>query len=619
MPTPDFSALNRYHDKNKYGGINKEGIALTKKFVSGKLKEGEKLPRWAERFKEHFSVSGDKLMLDGKEVIAKEDRDKVMRDLVYKKDSDVGLARDAGYYQIQKRYWNIPRRKWQTFLKKQESLRKTDNLPPRQKAGGRKLKRKGEIEVDVFVITNEDLKSHKYLRKKGADDKLNPPKSLDFKVLNAVDRLTSFCKTFLVNRADAATVKTAVDKSLIFFQDLLQLKRSEMKVYSDAGGEFSAAQWPKLNVEHEFVSVGNKVEQKNSHLQRIFHRLKNSERITSVSDGLRQSEKIANESYNRILKMSPAEAVKKYNGPDGDRLMELYNNARKKGDEDRRGKLEVGMRVRKVTRKTKKAADYTFVKAYHGNTFTDDTYEIKRVEKRGDNYLYQLKDGTNKFYRRDRISENTPAADIESRKRVRGNRKRNDPTPPPSPKGVKTRAAKKKESEGKDDEKLEEKQSEVPSPKKVKKPAPKKKAEPKPDNVIEEHSKTVLKTAPHFKSRERWMQTLKWVKHQPPMGKKTYYVSKKDEEYLDKFFYKLDDFIKHLEKKKNYVKEWSEWVRKGRVELKALDKLIDDVPQAEAWDTEPTWMYEKSLNLRGHKIGDMPKKVPYAKGSPLAL
>ena len=103
MPTPDFSSLNRYHDKNKYGGINKAGIALTKKFVSGKLKEGEKLPRWAERFKEHFSVSGDKLMLDGKEVIAKEDRDKTMRDLVYKKDSDVGLARDAGYYQSEEK------------------------------------------------------------------------------------------------------------------------------------------------------------------------------------------------------------------------------------------------------------------------------------------------------------------------------------------------------------------------------------------------------------------------------------------------------------------------------------------------------------------------------------
>ena len=104
MSKPDFSSLNRYHDKNKYGGINKEGIALTKKFVAGKLKEDEKLPRWAERFKEHFSVSGDKLMLDGKEVIAKEERDKTMRELVYKKDSDVGLARDAGYYQIQKRY-----------------------------------------------------------------------------------------------------------------------------------------------------------------------------------------------------------------------------------------------------------------------------------------------------------------------------------------------------------------------------------------------------------------------------------------------------------------------------------------------------------------------------------
>ena len=266
MPAPDFSGLNRYRDGNKYGGINEKGVELTKKFVAGKLKEGEKLPRWAERFKEHFSVSGDKLMLDGKEVIAKEERDKIMRELVYKKDSDVGLARDAGYYQIQKRYWNIPRRKWQAFLKKQESLRKTDNLPPRQKSGGQKLKRKGEIEVDIFVISNEDLKEHKYLRKKGAEDELKSKKSLDYKVLNAVDRLTSFCKTFMVNKADAATVKNAVDKSLKFFQDLLDLKRSELKVYSDAGGEFTAAQWPKLNVEHEFVSVGNKVEQKNSHL-----------------------------------------------------------------------------------------------------------------------------------------------------------------------------------------------------------------------------------------------------------------------------------------------------------------------------------------------------------------
>ena len=166
MSNLDFGALNRYHDNNKYGGINLEGIALTKKFVRGKLKEGEKLPRWAERFKEHFTVSGEKLMLDSKEVVAKEKRDEIMRDLVYKKDSDVGLARDAGYYQIQKRFWNIPRRKWQAFLKAQDSLRKTDNLPPRQKAGGRKLKRKGEIEVDIFVITNNDLKKQPFLQKK---------------------------------------------------------------------------------------------------------------------------------------------------------------------------------------------------------------------------------------------------------------------------------------------------------------------------------------------------------------------------------------------------------------------------------------------------------------------
>ena len=641
MPETDFSAINRYHDKNKYGGINKEGIALTKKFVSGKLKEGEKLPRWAERFKEHFTVSGDKLMLDGKEVIAKEDRDKVMRELVYKKDSDVGLARDAGYYQIQKRYWNITRRKWQLFLKAQESLRKTDNLPPRQKAGGQKLKRKGEIEVDIFVITHKDLKDHKYLRKKGSQNLEDGGKKLDYKILNAVDRLTSYCKTFIVARADSATVKNAVDKSLNFFQDLLELKRDEMFVYSDAGAEFASWTWDTLKVDHDFVSVGNKVEQKNSHLQRIFHRLKNSERMTSVSDGLKQAEKIANESYNRILKMSPAEAVKKYNGPAGERLMELYNNARKKGDEDRRGKLEVGMRVRKVTRKTKSAADYTFVKAYHGKTFTDDTYEVKKVVKRGNNYLYQLKDGTNKFYRRDRISENTPAADIESRNRVRANRKKRAPTPPPSPKGVKTRANKKKESEGKDDEKLEEKQSEVPSTKPKKKPdpkkddKPKKKAQPEPDNVIEEHSKAVLKTAPHFKSRERMYQVLKWVSHQTPskgpIKKKHkkhdedpelsewWYVSKADSDYIDKYLFQVNDFLKHLEKKKNHVKAWEVWVGRRRDEYEGADYDLDQMRNAEYYKQKANWRYSKKMNMQGYKVGDQPKPVPYAKGSKYAI
>ena len=135
--------------------------------------------------------------------------------------------------------------------------------------------------MDIFVITNEDLKEHKHLRKKGASDELKSKKSLDYKILNAVDRLTSYCKTFMVGRADAASVKKAVDASLKYFQNLLELKRDDFFVYSDAGGEFAAWTWSDLKVKHEFVSVGNKVEQKNSHLQRIFHRLKNSNRMTS--------------------------------------------------------------------------------------------------------------------------------------------------------------------------------------------------------------------------------------------------------------------------------------------------------------------------------------------------
>ena len=656
MSDPDFSALNRYHDNNKYGGINLEGIALTKKFVQNKLKEDEKLPRWAERFKEHFTVSGDKLMLDGKEVIAKEKRDETMRNLVYDKDSKIGLARDAGYYQIQKRYWNIPRRKWQAFLKKQESLRKTDNLPPRQKAGGKKLKRKGEIEVDVFVITHKDLKDHTYLQKK-ASRLGDEGKKLDYKVLNAVDRLTSYCKTYMVNRADAATVKTAVKKSLKFFQDLLELKREDIMFYSDAGAEFASWTWTDINVKHEFVSVGNKVEQKNSHLQRIFHRLKNSNRMSSVTDGLRQSEDIANASYNRILKMSPAEAVKKYNGPAGDRLMELYNNARKKGDEDRRGKLEVGMNVRKVTRKTKHASDYTFVKAYHGKTFTKDTFEIKKVVKRGDNYLYQLKDGTNKFYRRDRISENTPAADQKSNLRIKANRKRNaPPTPPPSPEGVKTRAVRRKEAEAARikaaaekaerekrerelEEKYEEKEAEAkpeskkPQPKKkpeVKKPKPKEepKAKPKesekhePDNVIEEHEKAVLKRAPSFNSKVRYHQANKWLLATVPATQRLQrkeWMSRDDLQYVERWIKKMKKFLVYMKKHMRHDRGWKKWLEKRFEDLEDVDEALNQVNSAEGDNKKPTWKVERQMHLQAHKIGKPAKPIYYPKGSKYAI
>ena len=281
------------------------------------------------------------------------------------------------------------------------------------------------------------------------------------------------------------------------------------------------------------------------------------------------------------------------------------------------------MKVRKVTRKTKQAADYTFVKAYHGKTFTKETYEIKKVEKRGDNYLYQLKDGTNKFYRRDRISENTPAADPDSNARVKSNRKNiAPPTPPPSPAGVKTRAAKEKEQAAKAKDKLEEKESEVKKPGKKEEPKakPQKKEEPE-SNVIEEHEKAVLKKAPHFNSKVRFHQMNKWLKFTTPATQKLQrleYMSGKDLAYVEEKIGQLNAFLDYMEEQMGDDRVWKSWIRKRRKEVKAADATLDEVNAADK-NNPPTWKVEKRQDLKAHKIGKPAEKIYYPKGSPYAI
>ena len=275
------------------------------------------------------------------------------------------------------------------------------------------------------------------------------------------------------------------------------------------------------------------------------------------------------------------------------------------------------MKVRKVTRKTKQAADYTFVKAYHGKTFTKETYEIEKVEKRGDNYLYQLKDGTNKFYRRDRISENTPAADPESNDRVKSNRKNiAPPTPPPSPKGVKTRAAKKKEQAAEAKDKLEEKESEVKKPDKKEKPKP-------PDsNVIEEHEKAVLKKAPHFNSKVRYHQMNKWLKYTVPATQRLQrkeWMSRDDLKYIEEKLKHLGAFLDHMEKNMKDDKKWMQWIEKRREDLEDVDEALNQVNSAEGDNHKPTWKVEKRQDLKAHKIGKPAEKIYYPKGSPYAI
>ena len=414
--------LNRYSTA-KQSTLTKSHIDTVKKFLAGTIKNAQ-LPKWAKRYEKHLSLKDDNVYLDDRRVVADEERDDLMRELVYGKDQDVAPSRDAGYYLIKQRYLNISRRDWVAFLKKQRVIRQTDNVPPQKKRGGKKLNKKGELELDLFFIQPKDLP--KQLRN---TQNLIP-------VLVMVDRLTSLCFVKRTKSKEMARVGPVMTEAFNFFAKRLNIAKEKLVCYSDAGTEFGKAYFTKNKVKHVIVDSGSKVEKKNSDIQRVFHRLKNAKRVSSVTDGLEQATKIVNNSYNRVIKMSPNEAAIKYSDPDETKKLILeYNKHREKADTDRRKPLKVGDQVRVVLKSAKESS--TFYKAYRGKQYTKEGHPVNDgnkgmfkdkdiskeryevVEVKGSNPTrYKIKDwfknGGTKWFTRDRLSEPTPAPDMKS-------------------------------------------------------------------------------------------------------------------------------------------------------------------------------------------------------------
>ena len=145
---------------NRYRNVNRKDISDVINFLKTTSKDKSAPNSWSKRFKSKLTVKGGKLYLEDRLVIANEDRDDLMRKITYDVKSDVAPSRDAGYHLIKKRYANISRRQWITFLKKQRVIRMTDNAPATKKAGGKKLNKKGELEMDLFFISRADVPKH---------------------------------------------------------------------------------------------------------------------------------------------------------------------------------------------------------------------------------------------------------------------------------------------------------------------------------------------------------------------------------------------------------------------------------------------------------------------------
>ena len=85
-----------------------------------------------------------------------------------------------------------------------------------------------------------------------------------------------------------------VEQGAKFFAKLFKIKKDSIHIYTDGGSEFERL---KDKFHHITVLVGPKVEQKNSHLQRNFHRIKNSKRGNTIKNVLQQALNTTNNSY----------------------------------------------------------------------------------------------------------------------------------------------------------------------------------------------------------------------------------------------------------------------------------------------------------------------------------
>ena len=114
---------------NRYRNLDRTDIEAAIKFIQGSL-EPKDAPSWIKRFKKEdrkITIKKNNLFIDGLMVVANNERETLMRGLIYDKNSTVAPSRDAGYYTIKKKYLNISRRNWTDFLKKQRVIRMTGN------------------------------------------------------------------------------------------------------------------------------------------------------------------------------------------------------------------------------------------------------------------------------------------------------------------------------------------------------------------------------------------------------------------------------------------------------------------------------------------------------------
>ena len=317
-------------------------------FLKNGKKDG-KLPLWVTKYKEDLSVKGTKVFYKEREIISKERVDDVLRKELYKKGGDVPSGRDSAFHICKQRYVGISRRALMDFIRKQKPLGEVKAALNKPKvAGGERLKAY-TFETDLIFLKKTDLEkaNKKFIR--------DETKELTY-FLSTVEKVTGLCRFDHVLKKDAKIVTPLVIKHCEDMANQLQTKISKCSIRSDKGGEFTLKEFQKVFKDAKFVPSGVSVENKNSQFQKCFFQILRQRKATDIDDAMRQSEKLLNNTYNRIHKKTSNELVER---ADEKENLREYNSKRKTFQAgDKRLPFDVGQHVRLLVKDKKAGIDY---------------------------------------------------------------------------------------------------------------------------------------------------------------------------------------------------------------------------------------------------------------------
>ena len=274
-----------------------EGISQSVAFLKGKSQDA---PAWAKRFKEDLKVKGKKVFYKELEVIPQEGIDDYLRTKMFEKNGKLPFGRDAAFHKLKQTTVGIPRRKLMAFIKAQPLFAHTKAVVPQAKQKGGPKVKTYTLETDLIFIRKNDLVSSNPRFEKTI-------KKQETYIVSPVEKTTGLCRLDYVQKKDAKLVTPIVKFHIRSICKALKVHPRSVRLQMDQGKEFYVSSLKQLVPDTKNVPVGSSIEKKNQDAQRVFYRVLKTRRSLSGPDALAQTQKLLNETFNRIQGASPNE------------------------------------------------------------------------------------------------------------------------------------------------------------------------------------------------------------------------------------------------------------------------------------------------------------------------